>query len=104
MKTDYTTTLGGPRFQGAARAAFPLLTGGGRRLFAGDLVPHGTLWRLASMIRLQLRLFSPLFTTCTASFLLQPFISREFSDLDLKTLLAWGSHLRSSVAEGGGLS
>lgn len=39
MKADYTTTLGGPRFQGTARAAFYLLTGGGRWLFAGDLRP-----------------------------------------------------------------
>lgn len=39
MEADYTTTLGGPRFQGTARAAFYLLTGGGRWLFAGDLRP-----------------------------------------------------------------
>ncbi|WHZ16520.1 MAG: hypothetical protein OJF52_003370 [Nitrospira sp.] len=45
------------------------------------------------MIRLELGLFSPLFTMCLASFLLQPFILREFAGAGLKALLAWGSHL-----------
>lgn len=41
------------------------------------------------MIRLELGLFSPLFTPC----LLQPLILMEFVGAGLKPLLAWGSHL-----------
>lgn len=93
MKADYTTTLGGPRFQGTARAAFYPLTGGGRWLFAGDLRPARNI--VASCVNdspgagaiLSTLYAMPCFIPAAAAY------SEGICGAGLKALLAWGSHL-----------